>query len=110
MPNVPSHQIRCPSLPCVLVALPQVPSPLIARKSLYVIGDHRAAYARAGVLSKPRFVLESTTARICREVAVDGLRLFGGAHTAGSRRDRQVTGADGDARFAALWIDKFCVC
>ena len=90
----------------------QLPLPLTVRscrcgRPLDIYGHHRAACARAGVLGRRGFALESVVARICREaggrastnvfvrdldlhlpnaadgrrleVAVDGLPLFGGA-------------------------------
>ena len=50
----------------------QLPLPLTVRNCrcghfLDVVGHHRAACARAGVLSKRGFALESVTARVCRE-------------------------------------------
>ena len=99
----------------ILLRRLQLPLPLTARicrcgHHLDVFGHHRAACARAGVLSRRGFALESVIARICREargrvttnvllrdldleiadrtdarwleVAVDGLPLFGGAQLA----------------------------
>ena len=93
----------------------QLPLPLTVRscrcgRPLDIYGHHRAACARAGVLGRRGFALESVVARICREaggrvstnvfvrdldlhlpnaadgrrleVAVDGLPLFGGAQLA----------------------------
>ena len=101
--HVSDHPIGFPPLPPPLVASPSTPP-------LDIYGHHRAACARAGVLGRRGFALESVVARICREaggrvstnvllrdldlhapiaadgrrleVAVDGLPLFGGAQLA----------------------------
>ena len=109
----------------------QLPLPLTARNCrcshhLDVFGHHRAACARAGVLSRRGFALESVIARVCREaggrvttnvllldldleiadrtdarrleVAVDGLPLFGGAQLAIDATIVSPLRGDGSAR------------
>ena len=118
----------------------QKPLPLTARNCrcghfLDVFGHHRAACARAGVLSKRGFALESATARSCREaggrvttnvlvrdldleglgpgqvdarrleVAVDGLPLFGGAQLAIDATIVSTLRDDGTARRGAAEVD-----
>ena len=56
----------------ILLRRLHLPLPLTARNCrcghhLDVFGHHRAACARAGVLSRRGFALESVVARVCRE-------------------------------------------
>ena len=96
---------------------------------LDVFGHHRAACARAGVLSRRGYALESVMARVCREaggrvttnvpvrdldleiadradarrleMAVDGLLLFGGAQLAIDATIVSALRGDGSARRGA---------
>ena len=114
----------------------QMPLPLTACGHFFdVFGHHRAACARAGVLSKRGFALESATARICREaggrvttnvlvrdldlegpgpgqvdarrleVAVDGLPLFGGTQLAIDATIVSSLRGDGTVRRGAAEVD-----
>ena len=115
----------------ILLRRLQLPLPLTARNCrcghhLDVFGHHRAACARAGVLSRRGFALESVIERVCREaggrvttnvllrdldleiadrtdarrleVAVDGLKLFGGAQFAIDATIVSPLRGDGSAR------------
>ena len=115
----------------ILLRRLQLPLPLTARNCrcghhLDVFGHHRAACARAGVLSRRGHALESAIARVCREaggrvttnvllrdldleiadraderrpeVAVDGLPLFGGAQLAIDATIVTPLRGDGSAR------------
>ena len=104
------HTLQFPGFPRHLVAQ-QLPLSLTARNCrcghhLDVFGHHQAACARARVLSRRGYALESVMARVCREAGgrvttnvavrdldleiadradarrVDGLPLFGGAQLA----------------------------
>ena len=110
------------------------PLPLTVRscrcgRPLDALGHHRAACARAGVLVRRGFALESVVARICREaggrvsanvllrdldlhapiaadgrrleVAVDGMPLFGGAQLAVDTTLVSALHCDGTARRGA---------
>ena len=113
----------------ILLRRLQLPLPLTARNCrcghhLDVFGHHRAACARAGVLSRRGYALESVIARVCREaggrlvrdldleiadraderrleVAVDGLPLFGGAQLAIDATIVSTLRGDGSARRGA---------
>ena len=122
----------------ILLRRLQLPLPLTARNCrcghhLDVFGNHRAACARAGVLSRRGFALESVIARVCREaggrvttnvllrdldleiadrtdarrleVAVDGLPLFGGAQLAIDATIVSPLRGDGSARRGAAGED-----
>ena len=122
----------------ILLRRLQLPLSLTARNCrcghhLDVFGHHRAACARAGVLSRRGFALESNIARICREaggrvttnvllrdldleiadradarpleVAVDGLLLFGGAQLAIDATIVSPLRGDGSARRGASGED-----
>ena len=131
-----SHTFSFASLPRDLAA--QLPLPQTARNCrcghhLDMFGHHRAACARAGVLSRRGFALESVVVRVCREargrvttnvllrdldleiadrtdarrleVAVDGLPPFGGAQLAFDATIVSPLRGDGSARRGASGED-----
>ena len=70
--DAPFGPHRFPAFACALVSPPSAPaSPRTALRvcgrSIDVYGHHRAACARAGVLARRGFALESTAACVCRE-------------------------------------------
>ena len=126
--------LQFPGFPRHLVAQIATSSPPNPRNCrcghhLDVFGHHRAACARAGVLSRRGYALESVMARVCREaggrvttnvpvrdldleiadradarrleVAVDGLPLFGGAQLAIDATIVSAIRGDGSARRGA---------
>ena len=127
-----------PHLFRVLLLRLRLPLPLVSRtcrcgRPTDVLGHHRAACARAGVLGRRGFALESAAARVCREggarvstnvmvrdldlrapdvldgrrleVVAEGLPLFGGAQLALDTTLVSALHCDGSARPHAANVD-----
>ena len=108
--RIPSHLFRVVMLRRLRLPLPPSLHTCRCGRQIDKFGHHRASCARAGVLGRRGFALESATARVCREaggrvtqnvmvrdldlaepqpadgrrleVVVDGLPLFGGCQLA----------------------------
>ena len=131
--RIESHLLRV-----VLLRRLRLPLPLSVRqcrcgRSLDVFGHHRAACARAGVLGRRGFAVESAGARKCREasgrvvfnamlrdfdlgapnrldsrrveILADGLLLFGGAQLAVDTTSVSALHCDGSAHSLAANVD-----
>ena len=70
--TAPTGSVRLPAVPHSLIPPSPAPTPLARRfcrcgRPIDAFGHHRAACARAGVLARRGFALESAAARVCRE-------------------------------------------